>query len=211
MKIAVFGATGGTGKNIVEQALAAGHDVVAVARRPEAITTKHARLTVAKADVSDAAAVGAALAGVDAAISAIGPASNTKPGTVISDATRNILAGCAQHGVNRFVLESGIMMSDGSELSWFARVGVKLFSSLLPKLKADKKIAEDAVRASALEWVIVRPPALNHSAKKGGYVLAERASITPTKAMAHADVAEGLLRAATSPDLVRKVANIGYA
>src|SRR5205823_3243712 len=63
MKIAVFGATGGTGKNVVARALAAGHQVVAVARRPEAVAPAAERLEVKRADVLDAAAVRAALAG----------------------------------------------------------------------------------------------------------------------------------------------------
>lgn len=93
MKIVVFGATGGTGKNVVERALADGHDVVAVARRPEAVAARDG-LVVHKGDVLEQASVTAALKGADAVICAVGPSSNNKPGTLISSAVKNIVAGC---------------------------------------------------------------------------------------------------------------------
>jgi putative NADH-flavin reductase len=86
MKIAVFGATGGTGKRLVELALEKGHDVVAAARKPDAIQTKHDKLAVVKADVLDRASLVAAIEGVDAVISTFGPADNKNPGTLTTDA-----------------------------------------------------------------------------------------------------------------------------
>ncbi len=73
-----------TGRHVVDHALAAGHTVVAVARRPDAIKTEHAALTIARGDVLDPLSIRAAIAGVDAVISAFGPANNKKPGTLIS-------------------------------------------------------------------------------------------------------------------------------
>ena len=72
MKIVVFGATGGTGERIVERALAEGHEVVAVARKPEAFTTRHSRLKVVKGDVLDPASVATAIVGADAVLSSVG-------------------------------------------------------------------------------------------------------------------------------------------
>ncbi len=80
----VSGPTGRTGRQVVDHALAAGHTVVAVARRPDAIKTEHAALTIARGDVLDPLSIRAAIAGVDAVISAFGPANNKKPGTLIS-------------------------------------------------------------------------------------------------------------------------------
>ena len=113
MKIIVFGATGATGRSVVERALAGGHDVLAVARKPEAVTARP-RLVVVQGDVLNAASVAAALADGDAVICAIGPARNGAPGTLISEGTKNIVAGCARGGVKRLVFESGVMVSDGS-------------------------------------------------------------------------------------------------
>jgi putative NADH-flavin reductase len=97
MKLVVFGATGGTGTKVVERALSAGHDVVAVARRPEAVPPRD-RLVIVQCDVLEAPAVAAAMSGGDAVIATIGPASNRKPGTLISAGVRNLLTGCVAGG-----------------------------------------------------------------------------------------------------------------
>ena len=208
MKIVVFGATGGTGKNVVEVALAKNHDVVAVARRPEAIASKD-RLEVKKGDVLDAASTAAAIVGADAVICAIGPASNSNPGTLISVGTRHIVDGCEKAGVRRFVFESGIMVSDGSELSFLGRTAVQLFGMIFPKLRADKVIAEASITNSKLDWVIVRPPALAHTPPTGQYLAGPRARVMPAKALSHADCADALLRAATEVAWVKQVVNVG--
>ena len=136
MKIVVFGATGGTGRNVVERALADGHEVVAVARRPGAVAARE-RLVVSQGDVLEPESVARALAGADAAICAIGPAKNRQPGTLISVGTKNIVDGCQKAGVRRFVFESGMIVSDGSELSFLGRAAIGIFGGLFPKLRAE--------------------------------------------------------------------------
>lgn len=210
MKIAVFGATGGTGKNVVERALAGGHEVVAVARKPEAVPARD-KLTVVKGDVLDGASVKAALAGVDAVICAIGPASNSNPGTLISVGTDNLVTACEQVGVRRFVFESGMIVSDGTELTFLGRTAVGVFGMVFPKLKADKVIAEATITKSALDWVIVRPPALGHSPATGRYLAAPRAAVMPAKSLSHSDCAEALLKAVIEPAWVKQVVNVGRA
>lgn len=208
MKIVVFGATGGTGKNVVERALAGGHEVVAVARKPEAVAARD-RLVVHKGDVLDAASVVLALAGADAVICAIGPSSNSKPGTLISEGLKNLVAGCTKTGVHRLVFESGIMVSDGSELSLLGRLAIKIFGGIFSKLRAEKVIAEASLTGSGLDWVIVRPPTLDHGPFTGTCVAAPRARIVPAKAISHADCAAVLLKAATEPAWSKQVVNVG--
>jgi uncharacterized protein YbjT (DUF2867 family) len=208
MKIVVFGATGGTGKNVVDVALAAGHEVVAVARKPDAVPARD-RLTVHKGDVLDASSLAHAFDGADAVICTIGPATNGKPGTLISEGTKNILAGCASAHVKRFVFESGVMVSDGSELSFFGSLAVKLFRTIYPKLYADKVIAEASIKASAMEWVIVRPPALKHAPATGKYQAGPRARIFPASALTHADCADALVKAASETAWTNQIINVG--
>jgi uncharacterized protein YbjT (DUF2867 family) len=210
MKIVVFGGTGGTGKNVVALAAAEGHEVVAIARRPEAVAAR-AGLTVHKGDVLDPATFSAHLAGAGAVICAIGPAKNSQPGTLISQGAKHVSAACAAAGVKRLVFESGMMVGDGSELSWFGRLSIRAAQLFLGKLYRDKALAEATVRGSGLDWVIVRPPVLDHSAATGDYLAAPRARISPAKAISHADCAAVLLRAATGPEWVGKVVNVGRA
>ncbi len=209
-KIVVFGATGGTGQQIVECGLAAGHRVVAVARKPEVIKTTHDRLQIMKGDVLDCASIDAAVAGADAVLSAIGPANNRRPGTLISVGVRNIVDSCEKAGVKRFVFESGLMVGDGHALSLFNRTATAIYRSMNRALCDDKRIAESTIRASTLEWVIVRPPALTGKPAKGGYRTGVDLALSVAKSLSHADVAEFLVAAATDDAIVRTIQDIGY-
>jgi putative NADH-flavin reductase len=210
MKLVVFGATGGTGRRIVDAALAAGHDVIAVARRPDAIATTHARLTVVKGDVLDATSVREAIAGCDAVLSAIGPSNNRRPGTVISDGVVHIVAACTTANVRRLVFESGIMVGDGRGLPWFGRTALGLFRRLNGALAADKRIAEQTIRDSALDWVIVRPVSLDDSPATGSYRTGVDIPLRLAKKLSHADVAEFMVKAASDPTVVHTVQDIGH-
>lgn len=210
MKLIVFGATGGTGSQIVSRALEQGHDVIAVVRSPDKMKTTHAKLRVDKGDVTDAATFTSSLAGADAVLCAIGPSNNRKPGTVISSGAKNIVEACKANSVPRLVFESGIMVSDGSELSFLGRNAIKFFGSVLSDLRADKVIAERTITESTLAWTIVRPPNLAHAPAKGGYVVGVRARVAPWKALPHADVAQYMIEAATTGRDERAVVNIGF-
>jgi putative NADH-flavin reductase len=210
MRVVIFGSTGGTGKQLIARGLERGHHVVAVARRPESITVKHERLTVMKGDVLDAASVAAAVQGADAVISAIGPADNKTPGTLMSDGTRNMLAGCATAGAKRFIFESGLMVGDGRGLSFFGRSAVAFFGWLNSKLRDDKRIAEAAITASGLDWVIVRPPVLAEGAPTGKFVCAVDAAISPAKKLSFPDVADCLLDVTANASLSRVVLTVGH-
>ena len=191
------------------QALAAGHDVVAVARRPEAVPPAE-RLTVHGGDVTDPRSIEGAFAGADAVVSAVGPTKNLSPGTILSVGLANLVAGCERAGVKRLVFQSGLMMTDGRELSAGSRLALRIFRAIFAKAYADKKIAEAAVQASALEWVIVRPPNLRATAATGKYVAAPAARISPMKALSFADCADCLVRAASERAWVRQIVNVGH-
>jgi putative NADH-flavin reductase len=210
MKLAVFGATGGTGKQVVEQAIAGGHTVVAVARKPEAITTTHPALIVRQGDVLDRASIAAAIVGCDAVISAFGPASNKEPGTLMSEGIANIVAACGETGVAKLVFESGLITTDGVGLSFFARTAVGAFRALNRKLYDDKVLAESTIRASNLAWVIVRPPTLTDGPARGGYRTGVAIGVNPAKALRHADVAAFLIACAGDGSLDGTTQVIGY-
>ncbi|HEY0250711.1 MAG TPA: NAD(P)-binding oxidoreductase [Kofleriaceae bacterium] len=208
MKIVVFGGTGGTGTEVVKQALAADHDVLVMARTPEKVRLVD-HLAVQKGDIMDAEDVASAIQGVDAVISTFGPADNKHPGTIMSDGVRNIIAGCVQHSVKRFVFESGLMCSSGEELGMVSRLGTKAFGWMYSALRDDKRIAEKAIADSALDWVIVRPPGLSHKPATGKYVTGVRRAVNATKLVPHADVAHFLLSCASDASVVRTIQNIG--
>src|SRR5260221_4180550 len=100
MKLIVFGANGGIGHHVVEQALEAGQDVIAVVRSPSSITVQHQRLSVFQGDVLQGATVKESMAGQETVISALGVTSRA-PTVVYSQGIANIIMAMQQAHVKR--------------------------------------------------------------------------------------------------------------
>ncbi|MFH9725927.1 NAD(P)-dependent oxidoreductase [Streptomyces sp. NPDC017254] len=166
MHITVFGANGQTGRLLTGQALSAGHHVSAVTRRPATFPLRHERLEVVGADVLDAAAVDAAVAGRDAVLSTLGVPAGKEAISTSSRGTSAIVEAMNRHGVHRLavVSSSGVephTYSDGGFL--FNRVLLPYVTRVLGRtLYDDMRRMEALVRASGLAWTIVRPSGLYH-------------------------------------------------
>jgi putative NADH-flavin reductase len=174
MRIAVFGASGRTGKQVVEQALAAGHDVIAFARTPAKLGIEHAHLTVVQGDVQNKAQVSQAIAGVDAVISALGPTEN-KPDYQVTAGTENIIAAMHEQGVRRLVISAGAGVSDPNDTPKLMNHVIGLLLQVVARhVYEDMKRTVDIVRSSGLDWVVVRAPMLTDDPPTGvvqaGYV-----------------------------------------
>ncbi len=193
VKIAVFGATGGTGAQVVEQALDAGHQVTAVARRTGAFAA-HDRLRVIVGSVDELAVVDNAVQGQDGVISALG-SDRRGVTTVCTDAIRSVLVAMREHGVNRLAVVIAYGAAETHDRS--------LYSTLLWAMKADsmrdKETMEALVRGSGLSWTIVRPTALTNGPRTGDYRTGTDLSIGLRSRIARADVAAFLLRETTAP------------
>jgi putative NADH-flavin reductase len=163
MRTVVFGAAGKTGRQIVEQALAAGHEVTAVTRRQDSVRPRTG-LTVAIVDVAAPDAVARAVAGSDAVLSSLGVPLSRKPVTVYSQGTANIVAAMHRHGVKRLVSVSSSVMDSRWRPTgefFFNNVMDPLFNRRLGRTTHDDmRRMEDLVRASDLDWTIVRPSGL---------------------------------------------------
>jgi len=191
MKILVIGATGPTGLQLVSQAVALGHEVTAAARRPEAANLP-AGVQVVGADVTDAASLAAAGAGQDAVISSLGSRIVRKPTTLLSDGTRNLIAGMSQAGVSRLVCITGIGAGESRGHGGFLydRIVQPL---LLNEIYKDKDRQEAVVRASSLNWTLVRPGMLTNGPRTGGFrEMTDLTGIVVGK-VARADVAAYIL------------------
>ncbi len=177
MRIAVFGANGPTGRLLTGQALAAGHQVAAVTRRPDSFPLHHDRLDVVGADVLDPVAVDGAVSEQDAVLSTLGVPSGKEPISTYSRGVSNIVAAMKRHRVRRLavVSSSGVdphSYSDGGFL--FNRVLLPYVTRVLGKtLYDDMRRMETLVRASDLDWTIVRPNGLYHLPSVTGYTLVE--------------------------------------
>jgi putative NADH-flavin reductase len=164
-KILVLGATGGTGRLIVSQALARGYQVTALVRSPEkASDLKGAKLVVG--DVRDERALRNALEGQDAVVSALGtPASPFREVTLLSTATRALVDTMKAEHVSRLVCITGLGAGDSAGHGGFLFDNL-IFPLLLKRVYADKNRQEAIVRDSGLDWILVRPSVL--SDKPGG-------------------------------------------
>lgn len=209
MKIVIFGATGGAGRELMAQALQAGHEVTAVARDPASVTTRHERLSVVQGDVQKPDSVARAIAGQEGVVLSVGPRPGTPAGTLISDATRHVLDGMNQQGVRRLVYVSGIMVGEARGMGALKRAALALFRLINRSLYLDKVKAERLVFASPLSWTIVRPPLFGEVPPRGNYRLDVDLDAKLVK-MANRDVGAALLAALTDAQYERKALELSY-
>lgn len=197
MKLLVLGATGATGRLVVDQALAAGHTVRALVRSPQKLEPARPGLDVVAGQATDTGDVTQAMVGVDAVISALG----ANGGTVITDATRAVISGATTAGVARFVyLSSFAVLRD--RLSGPAKAMSSLAMSAMVK---DKTAAEDALRASNLDWTVVHAVRLtNGPATQGAKELPPTATLRMGDTVSRADVAAWLLAAVADTSTSRR-------
>lgn len=169
MKIVVLGATGNVGSRFTTQAVKAGHEVLAYARKPETVTTQ-AGVTTAKGSAEDTAALAAAARGADAILVSItGP---MKDATFMQRALPKITAAAKQAGVSRIVLVSAFGAGDTAEkASGFARL---IYRTVLGKFFGDKAASDKLLQSSGLDWTIAYPVNLKNAA-----TLPEGAAVKP--------------------------------
>jgi putative NADH-flavin reductase len=203
MKLVVFGAAGKSGRQIVEQALAAGHEVTAFARNPAAIKMEQPRLTVTQGDALDASSVSRAVAGQDAVLYAIGT-NRRSTLTVCSESTRLIIAAMKKHEVRRFICLTAYGAGETKDTALYSKV----LRAMIGKRVEDKDRQEELVRASGLDWVLVRPPLLTNGARRGKHRTGFDIPIKLFSSVSRADVAEFMLKQLTDDTYLHQAPTI---
>lgn len=212
MKLTVFGATGGIGREVVRQALDAGHAVTAVVRDEARLNLSDSALAVVTVPgLTDPEPLVPALAGADAAISGVGPRGR-KDVTVASEATRGILAALQLAGVRRFAAVSAAPVGPIPDGDPFLtrRIFYPLLRAFLRDIYADLAVMEAEIARSGLEWTVVRPPRLVDKPLTGTYRTAVGANVTQGNLISRADVAHGMLALLDDPATVRQAIGIAY-
>jgi len=212
MKLVIFGAAGGTGHILVEQALEKGHEVTAFDRHPGALTIQHPKLSLVQGDVFDPAQVEVAIAGHDVVICVLG----VKPGTtapVCSTGTKNIISAMQKLGVKRFICQSSFTVAalDGEwrEAPWVLPL-ILLFTPKVKATFADQVKQEQFVRQSELDWTLVRPARLINEPAKGTYRVGDPLKIGLNSKISRADVADFLLKQVSDNTYLHRVARLKY-
>jgi putative NADH-flavin reductase len=213
MQLTIFGASGGTGHRLVEQALAAGHTVTAVVRDPARLPVRHDRLKLVVADVLDPEAITPAVADADAVVSALGPRSSRNRSSITSAGMASILKAMRTAGSSRLVVVSAAPVASddhGTTLPYRLLVKPLLLRALLGGLYADLAVMEETVRRSGLAWTILRPPQLTDGPRTGSYRQATDANLRRGYRISRADLADAILAALEDPDSVKATITIGY-
>ena len=178
MKLFVMGATGRTGQEVVQQAIARGHYVTAFVRSPESITLRNERLTVLKGNAMDENELSEAMQNHDAVISTLGPREVFRPGTLLHDSALATTRAMNRSGVKRLVVLSAA--------AHFPGIPNRIASFVMRNHMRDSLAMEAIVQANGLDWTIARPPRLTQedsvtyrsregAAPKMGFTLSRKA------------------------------------
>ncbi len=210
MKLLIIGATGGTGRELVQQALEHGHHVTAFARDPAKVKIKHERLVVVKGDVLDRTSVELAVKGMDAVLSALGHKRWIIPTRIVSEGTRNIVTAMEKHGVRRLVCETSLGVSDSR-----GKLGLYYTLFVIPVIVfsyfRDKERQEKLIKESGLDWIIVRPGQLTNGKKRGKYRSGlDIGNYVTTVSISRADVADFMLKHLTGDIYLHKTPGVAY-
>jgi putative NADH-flavin reductase len=207
MRLAVFGATGPTGQEIVREALRRGHEVIAAVRRPDALAAT-AGLVVVKADVTDPqSSLLPAVEGVDAVLSALG-ARDRGPTAVYSLGACRIVEAMQAAGGRRFVCISseGLEIPAGTPLlqSFVTRHVVQ---RLYKNAYADMRLMEAFLESSSIDWTVVRAPMLRDGGSRG-YRVALDEPLPGGGALRRSELAEFMLDCIDQPDTFGRRARV---
>ncbi|MFF5179778.1 NAD(P)-dependent oxidoreductase [Micromonospora sp. NPDC000316] len=215
MKIAVFGATGKTGQEIIRQALAGGHSVVALARRPEALPIRHEALRIVVGDARNADHIAAVIEGQDAVVSSLGrPAAGSTRAEVddsevvdvCTASTRHLFAQMPDAGVQRIVL----MSTHGAGSSNDGSPYVVALRELVGNRVADKDDMEAFIAASdaPVDWTVIRNPLIYDGPAGQPYGVHEKIVLDDTSKVTYTDLAAFTLSEITEPKHVGKILTI---
>ncbi|MGH3342819.1 MAG: NAD(P)-dependent oxidoreductase [Carbonactinosporaceae bacterium] len=222
MKLTIFAATGGTGRKVLEQAVAAGHDVTAVVRNPKKLSGQ-VRAVAADLTAPDQAALEAAVEGADAVLSGLGPRTNAEAG-IASRGTQAIVDAMKATDARRLIVISSESMvtipspgrpnpprhdpGEGFILRYV--VGPPARRIILRKQYADLGLMEDVVRDSGLDWTIARPALLTNKPLTGIYRMANGQKPRGGFKISRADVAHFMLSVIERPETFGQAITIVY-
>ena len=204
MKLAIFGATGNTGIELVKQALEKGHQVTAFVRDPSRMSIEHDLLALVTGDVFEPASVSDAVKGQDAVVCTLG-SSELKKTTVRAVGTANIIKAMKELNVQRFLVVTA--MGTGESWNSLSLVNKFFYATLLKSSREDHEAQESAVKESGLDWTIIRPSGLTDTHRTGVYEVGENI-LAKTSKIARADVADLIIKELEQSALIHKAVTI---
>jgi nucleoside-diphosphate-sugar epimerase len=221
MELTIIAATGGVGRLILEQAIAAGHHVTAVARQPQSLG-KDVRTVTVDFDDPDHEALRGAVEGADAVLSGLGARRVSESG-IASRGTAAIVAAMQSAGARRIIVVSAAPVAtmpspgrprppkhDPGEGFFTRNLATPLIKIVLRKVYVDLALMEDTLRVSGLDWTAMRPPRLTNKPRTGVYRTAYGENLKGGLTVGRGDVADAMLRAITDTKSYGTTLGVAY-
>lgn len=197
MIITILGASGKTGKEVLSQALALGHQVRVLIRRQDGVSAD-VRTTSIIGDATKVADVVEAIRGSDVVISALGAPGMGRT-DLMTKAVSALHEASKETGVKRVILMSSFLAEESRQFSFGLRLLVK---PLMKHIVADKVESERLLRESGFNWTIVYPTTLKDGPSAPVRVVSKEEVVT----MGH-----GISRASVATWMLEEVKNNAYA
>jgi len=206
MKLLILGATGPTGRHVVDLAVRSGDSVTAFVRNPEALGDLAGRVTPVTGDATSQRDLAAAAIGHDAIVSALGRGNSVRADGLFTRASAAVIGAAKEVGVSRLVWLSSFGVGD--TFGWSSTPQKLIYSTLLRSIYADKEIADDSIRSSGLDWTVVYPTRLTHGPAMGTYSAGDRLPMKGNPTISRADVAAFMHQAAHGSEWINRTAVI---
>ena len=208
MKIFIVGGTGGTGRQVIEQALLENHLVTALVRNPVKLNTDHSNLKVIKGNILEPGTFEQAIKENEVVISALGHKRFFIKTNILSEGTKNIVNAMEKHKVKRLICITSMGVNDSR-----FRLGLYYTLFVIPVILLfyflDKEKQERIIRQSSLDWTIVRPGQLTNGKKRTTYRHGSKlGSYIFTKMVSRADVAHFILQEVKNDKYIKKSPSI---
>ena len=208
--ILVFGASGGTGLEVVEQALEAGHKVTAVLRQPDKFPIRHEQLRIIKGDVLNPLTYENTFFGMDVVISCLGTR-NREPTVVYSQGVTNILQAMQKVGMDRIICLSAGAVEIAPNTSFLKKFLMKnILQKLFKYSYADMLLMEGLLHGSNQNWTVIRPPRLMNGDKTGKYRTSINEFIPNMSSLNRADLADYIIHHLDDEKTYKSKVEISY-
>jgi nucleoside-diphosphate-sugar epimerase len=206
MKVAILGSTGFVGKMLTKKAIAAGYQVKTLARNPEKLKEIKDKIEIVEGNVFESSSVEAAIEGTEAVLSTVGPPQTGKPidPYQYEKAMKDIVRIMDKHGIKRYIHIGGAVHDGGENESWpLNRRFLRLFLSLFGKpILVAKHLEWEVLKASDLDWTLVRPPRIADEKTKGNLSVDEK-NLNSLK-IGVEDLTDFILKQISSNEWIRK-------
>jgi putative NADH-flavin reductase len=206
MKLLILGATGPTGRHVVDLAVRSGDSVTAFVRNPAALGDLAERVTPVTGDATSHRDLAAAAAGHDAIVSALGRGNSVRADGLFTRASVAVIGAAGEVGVSRLVWLSSFGVGD--TFGWSSSAQKLIYGTLLRSIYADKAIADESIRSSGLDWTLVYPTRLTHGPARGTYRADDRLPMKGNPTISRADVAAFMHLAAHGREWINRTAVI---